>query len=142
MKTFHTIIVALPGSWQKMIQRNLEVYPSVKVVGIAQGSLSAVQLAKEHHPDLMLIDSSIPFEDALALVQKFKKEKPETQSIVITDTTQQRRRITRAGADYTLPSFDFDSRLGEILEQINGTNVNIPDSSMANINEDSHKKIS
>lgn len=134
MKTFHMIIVVPPGSMQKMIQRNLEEHPSVNVVGIAQGGLSALQLAKESPPDLLLIDSSIPFDDVLALIQMFKKEMPETQSIVITDTTQQRRRITRAGADYTLPSFDLDSRLGEILDQINGTVINITDSSVTNIN--------
>ncbi|MFL7893607.1 MAG: response regulator [Anaerolineales bacterium] len=115
------IITALPGSWQKMIQRNLEMQHSVNVVGIAQGSLSALQMAREHHPDLLLIDSAIPSNDAIALIQTMKQEKPKTRSIVITDTTQQRRRFIRAGADYTLLSFNFDSQISEILNQLQGT---------------------
>lgn len=115
------IITALPGSWQKMIQRNLETQHSVNVIGIAQGSLSALQMAREHHPDLLLIDSAIPSNDAIALIQTMKQEKPKTRSIVITDTTQQRRRFIRAGADYTLLSFNFDSQISEILNQLQGT---------------------
>ena len=103
-----------------MIQRNLEKQHSVNVVGIAQGSLSALQMAREHHPDLLLIDSAIPSNDAIALIQTMKQEKPKTRSIVITDTTQQRRRFIRAGADYTLLSFNFDSQISEILNQLQG----------------------
>lgn len=120
MRNFRIIITALPGSWQKMIQRNLEKQHSVNVVGIAQGSLSALQMAREHHPDLLLIDSAIPSNDAIALIQTMKQEKPKTRSIVITDTTQQRRRFIRAGADYTLLSFNFDSQISEILNQLQG----------------------
>lgn len=118
MNTIHMIIVAPPGSWQNMIRRNLEVHHSVKVVGIAHGSLSALQMTKEHHPDLLVIDSSIPFDDAVALVQNIKLEDATTRSIVITDTTQQRRRVIQAGADYTLSSFEFDSQFREILNQL------------------------
>lgn len=118
MNNIRMIITAPPGSWQNMIRRNLEVQHSVKVVGIAQGSLSALQMAKEHHPDLLLIDSSIPFDDAVALVQNIKLEDSKTRSIVITDTTQQRRRAIQAGADYTLSSFDFDSQIREVLKQL------------------------
>jgi len=121
MRNFRMIITALPGSWQKMIQRNLELQHSVNVIGIAQGSLSALQMAREHHPDLLLIDSAIPSNDAIALIQTMKQEKPKTRSIVITDTTQQRRRFIRAGADYTLLSFNFDSQISEILNQLQGT---------------------
>jgi len=121
MRNFRMIITALPGSWQKMIQRNLEMQHSVNVIGIAQGSLSALQMAREHHPDLLLIDSAIPSNDAIALIQTMKQEKPKTRSIVITDTTQQRRRFIRAGADYTLLSFNFDSQISEILNQLQGT---------------------
>lgn len=121
MKNIRMIIVAPPGSWQKMIKKNLEAHHSVNVVGIAQGSLSAVQLTRERHPDLLLIDSSIPSEDASALVQIVKRENPEIRSIVISDTTQQRRQFIRAGADYTFLSFDFDSKISEILNQVKET---------------------
>ena len=100
---------------------NIDAYPFVEVIDVVSGSLSAAQIANDNHPDLMLIDSSIPFDDAVALIQNLKRENSETRSIVITDTTQQRRRFIRAGADYTLASFDFDSQIREILNQLKGT---------------------
>jgi len=121
MNYIRMIIVAPPGSWQNMIRRNLDVHHSVKVVGIAQGSLSAMQMAREHHPDLLLIDSSIPLDDSVALIQSMKQENPETRSVVITDTTQQRRRVVQAGADYTSSSFDFDTQICVILNQLDRT---------------------
>lgn len=118
------IITAFPGSWQQMIQRNLEMQQSVDVVGIAQGSLSALQLARKHNPDLLLIDSAFPSNDTIALIQSMKQENLETRSIVITNTTQQGRRFIRAGADYTLLTFDFDSQISEILNQMKRTLLN------------------
>lgn len=142
IKNIRMLIVAHPGTWQRVLQMNIEAYPFVKVVDVASGSLSAAQLANQHYPDLMLIDSSIPFDDALALIQIIKREIPETRSIVITDTTQQRRRITRAGADYTLSSFDFDSQLGEILNQQKETLSDVAGSSGTSLTLDPPKTIS
>ena len=118
MKKLRVMVVSHPGTWQRVLQKNIEAHSYVKVVEVASGSLSAVQLAKENSPDLMVIDSSIPFDDLIALVQNVKRENPGTRSIVVTDTTQQRRRIIQSGADYTISSFNFESQIGEILNQL------------------------
>ena len=120
MKKIRVMIVSHPGTWQRVLQKNIEAHSFVKVVDVVSGSLSAAQLAKEHSPDLMVIDSSIPFDDLIALVQNVKRENPGTRSIVITDTTQQRRRIIRSGADYTISSFNYEAQIGEILNQVQG----------------------
>ena len=112
------MIVSHPGTWQRVLHKNIETHPFVKEVDVVSGSLTATKLAQEHHHDLILIDSSLPFDDAIALVQNVKRENPKTLSVVITDTTQQRRRIVRAGADYTIPSFNYESQIGEILDQL------------------------
>lgn len=121
MKKLRVMIVSHPGTWQRVLQKNLEAYPFVEVVGAVSGSLSASQLAMENSPEIIVIDSSIPFDDVIALVQNVKRENLETRSIVITDTTQQRRRVTRAGADYTISSFNYEAQIGEILNQLQGT---------------------
>ena len=97
---------------------SIESYSFVKVVNVATGSLSASQLANEHHPDLIVIDSSVPFDDMLALIRKVKAENHGMRSLVITDTTQQKRRVIQAGADYTISAYDFESRIGELLNQV------------------------
>lgn len=120
MENIRLMIVSLPGTWQRMLQKCIETYPFVQVIDIANGSLSAAQRVKKHQPDLVLIDSSIPFDDAIVLVKNVKLEHPETKSIVITDTTEQKRRIIRAGAEYTLSSYNFESQISEIFNQWKG----------------------
>ena len=124
MKNLQVIIVAMPGTWQKVLQKNLEAHPSVDRVDVAHGSLSAMQMAGEHKPDLLLIDSGIPTDETIALLNNIKLTSSETRSVVLTDTSRQGRRITLAGADFTLPSYNFTTRIGDIL---NGLEAKFPD---------------
>ena len=117
-KKLNVLVVCPPGVWQRILQMSIESYSFVKVVNVATGSLSASQLANEHHPDLIVIDSSVPFDDMLALIRKVKAENHGMRSLVITDTTQQKRRVIQAGADYTISAYDFESRIGELLNQV------------------------
>ena len=115
------MIVSHPGTWQRILQRNLQAYSFVIVDDVVSGSLSALQVAKENPPDLLIIDSSISFDDAIALVKNVSAENPATQSLVITDTTQQRRRIVKSGANYTATSYNFESQIDAILHQLKET---------------------
>ena len=124
MKKIRVMIVSLPGTWQQVLQKNIESYSFVEVVGVVSGSLSAAQLAGQHEPDLILIDSSIPFDDAVVLIQKLKTEFPKTVSIAITDTTQQQRRMTRSGADYAVSLGNYEPQIREILNQLRDTIAN------------------
>ena len=136
MKKLRVMIVSHPGTWQRVLQKNLEAYPFVKVVDVVTGSLSASQLAKENSPSLIVIDSSIPIDDAITLVQIVKRENTNTNSVVITDTTQQRRKVIRAGADYTISSFNYESQIGEILNQLKETGLDEMAGSETNIKAD------
>lgn len=141
MKNLSLMIVSLPGTWQRALQKSIAVHPFVEVVEVVSGSLSALQLAREAHPDLLMIDSSIPFDDTIALIQSLKQEIPEMQFIVVTDTTQQRRQVVRAGADYTLSSFDFDSQICAILNQLDGNFSDRTESSVTTIKKDPPRTI-
>ena len=117
-KKLSVLVVSPPGSWQRLLQMSFEFYSFVEVVNVATGSLSASQLANEHRPDLIVIDSSVPFDDMLVLIQTVKDENHGTKSLVITDTTQQKRKAIQAGADFTISAYDIESRIGELLNQI------------------------
>jgi DNA-binding NarL/FixJ family response regulator len=119
MKKLHAIIVSRPGSWQKMLQYYLEEYPFVGVDQVASGGLSAIQLVKDHQLDLLVIDSSIPFEDVDVLVRSVKKMQPDMCVIVIVDTIKEGNKISRAGADYAISSCNFEMQISEILNKIN-----------------------
>lgn len=121
MKKIRVWIVSRPGTWQRVLQKNIEVYPFVEVVDVVSSSLSASHLSQENSADIILIDSSIHFDDSLALVQNVKRENHGTRSIVITYITQQRRRIVQDGADYAISSFNYEAQIGEILNQLKET---------------------
>jgi DNA-binding NarL/FixJ family response regulator len=129
MKNIRIMIVSLPGVWQRVLQKNIEAHPDVNVIGVVSGSLSALQHASQHQPDLVLIDSSIPYDDAIVLIRKLKTENPKTLSIAITDTTQQRRKIIQMGADYTLSAYNFETQISDILNQAKGTLPQVSESS-------------
>jgi DNA-binding NarL/FixJ family response regulator len=117
-KKLSVLVVSPPGTWQRLLQMSIEAYSFVKVVNVATGSLSASQLANEQRPDLIVIDSSVPFDDMLVLIRKVKAENHGMKSLVITDTTQQKRKVIQAGADFTISAYDVESRIGELLNQI------------------------
>lgn len=117
MEIIRVIIVSMPGTSQRMLQNNIQLHASMKVVDVAHGSLSAVNLVDVHNPDLLVIDSSIPIDETLALIQNVKRENPGIQSVVLADTTRQRRKLAQAGADYTISSYNFPNQIGDIINQ-------------------------
>jgi DNA-binding NarL/FixJ family response regulator len=117
-KKLSILVVSPPGAWQRLLQVSFEYYSFVEVVNVVTGSLSASQLANEHRPDLIVIDSSVPFDDMLVLIQKVKNENHGIKTLVITDTTQQKRKVLQAGADFNVSAYDFESHIGELLNQI------------------------
>lgn len=137
MENLSVMIVSYPGTLQRVLQRNIESFSYVNVVDVVSGTLTASQRARQLSPHVIIIDSTIPFDDAMALVENLEQENPETKTIVITDTTQQRRRILRTGADYTLASFDYESRIGEILSQLRDLLLDTPHGTESTVNADS-----
>jgi len=118
MQTLHAMIVSLPGTWQKMLQQNLEDHPFVEVDNLASGALSALALVKNQNPDFVLIDSSIAFDDVDVLVQNLKEIKPDIQVIVLVDTSYMLKRIRRKGADYAISLCNYEEAIGEVLQKI------------------------
>lgn len=118
MKKLSVLVVSPPGAWQRLLQMSIEACSFIEVVNVATGSLSASQLAVEQRPDLIVIDSSVPFDDMLALIRKVKAENHGMKSLVITDTTQQKRKVIQAGANFTISAYDFESQIGELLNQV------------------------
>ena len=118
MKKLRVIIVSLPGTWQRVLQNNLEAYSFVDVIDTVGGTLSASRLAIRHQPDVVLIDSSIPGDDAVVLIQTLKKDNSKTLSVVITDTTKQQGKMSRSGADYAILSMNYETQMDEILNKL------------------------
>lgn len=121
MQKSHVMIVSLPGTWQKLLQNNMESYPYVRADSIASGGLSALNMIKDQPPDMIVIDSSIPPDDVNVLVQNVKEENPDIKIIVLTDTGRERRKVLRSGADYAISSCNYEEAIDGILKELNNS---------------------
>ena len=120
--TVPTVIVSTPGPVESSLRAMLQSLPSVQVVGSAAGCLSALHMAREMGPALLVLDSNLPDQDVLALVQQLKLEPLPTRSLVLTTTRSQKRRALEAGADATFRRDGPIVQLRAIVSSLGATN--------------------
>jgi len=104
----------------------LATIDDVEVVAIASNGLQAVQLAKEHHPDIVFLDINMPEMDGLTAYREIAKIYPETGCIIISaeqDTATLRTAISIGVQEYLIKPFTVDeleaavARVHERVEQ-------------------------
>jgi NarL family two-component system response regulator LiaR len=66
----------------------LEAQPDITVVAEAESGVEAVQLSREHVPDVVLMDLVMPGMDGVEATRKVKDISPRTQIIVLTSYHQ------------------------------------------------------
>ncbi len=82
------------------LRQLLERQPGVRVVGEAATGLEAVAAAAAHHPDILLLDVSMPELNGIEAARRVHEETPGTQ-VIILSMHADRRYVTealRAGA--------------------------------------------
>jgi len=104
----------------------LATIDDVEVVAIAANGLQALQLAKEHHPDIVLLDINMPEMDGLTAYREIAKALPGTGCIIISaekDTSTFRTAISVGVQEYLVKPFTVDEleaaigRLRELVEK-------------------------
>ena len=89
----------------------LATIDDVEVVAIAANGLQAVQLAKEHHPDIVLLDINMPEMDGLTAFRNIIQIHPDTGCIIIAaekDTMTLRTAISLGVQEYLIKPFTID----------------------------------
>ena len=89
----------------------LATIDDVEVVAIAANGLQAVQLAKEHHPDIVLLDINMPEMDGLTAFRNIIQIHPDTGCIIISaekDTMTLRTAISLGVQEYLIKPFTID----------------------------------
>jgi DNA-binding NarL/FixJ family response regulator len=73
----------------------------ITVVGEAENGSEAVQCVAQHHPDLVLMDLSMPMMNGHQAILEIKKAAPETKILVLTMYSAQEvvESVLKAGAD-------------------------------------------
>lgn len=89
----------------------LATIDDVEVVAIAANGIQAVELAKEHHPDIVMLDINMPEMDGLSAYRRIAQIHPDTGCIIISaekDTTTLRAAMSIGVQEYLIKPFTGD----------------------------------
>ncbi|MEH0109053.1 response regulator [Tersicoccus sp. MR15.9] len=97
--------------------------PGFRVCGVAHSTAEALTLARQHSPDLVLLDIHLPDGNGLDLLQRLRDDQPDVDAIVITAAREQATvvRARRGGVtSYLMKPFqreDLSRRLAQYRDQ-------------------------
>jgi len=83
----------------------------VEVVAIASNGLQAVNMAREHHPDIVVLDINMPEMDGLTAFKQIARVHPDTGCIIISaekESTILREAMSLGIRDYLFKPFTVD----------------------------------
>ena len=89
----------------------LSMIPDVEVVAIASNGLQAVSMAREHHPDIAVLDINMPEMDGLTAFKKIAQIYPDMGCIIISaekESTVLREAMSLGIRDYLFKPFTVD----------------------------------
>jgi YesN/AraC family two-component response regulator len=89
----------------------LATIDDVEVVAIASNGRQAVELAKQNHPDIVLLDINMPEMDGLSAYRQIAQIHPDTGCIIISaekDTTTLRTAMSIGVQEYLIKPFTGD----------------------------------
>lgn len=102
----------------------LATLDDLEVVAIASNGKQAVQLAKEHQPDIALLDINMPEMDGLTAYREILKMRPDTGCVIISaekDPTTLRAAMSIGVQEYLIKPFTVDeleSAINRVRERI------------------------
>jgi YesN/AraC family two-component response regulator len=96
---------------RRSVRLMLSMNPDVIVVAIANNGLQAVELAKEHHPDIVVMDVNMPKIDGLAAFKEISQVYPDTGCIIISaqrDTNNLNTAMSLGAQEFLLKPFSIE----------------------------------
>lgn len=116
MNTIKVVIVDDEPSAVKLLNTMLETYlPDIKVVATANNVSEAVQVIREHKPNLVLSDIEMPVHSGLELLDFFEEQEIDFKLIYITAYNQYAIQAIKLSAlDYILKPIDPEELINAV----------------------------
>lgn len=107
---------------------NLEAEPDMKVVARAADGRQAVELSRQHAPDVILIDLRMPLMNGVEAIREIMADSPASRIIVLTtyDGDEDIHRALKAGAKSYLLKDVFREELLAAIREVHGGRRHIP----------------
>jgi len=125
MKIICLLIVNNLPSFLQRVREMIQPIPWASIVAEAKNGLEAIELVKQHRPDVVLIDIVMPVMDGIEATRRIKEIAPQTKVIAITayEDAEFPKQSIEAGADIFIKKEELDSEtLRECLEKLLMTN--------------------
>jgi YesN/AraC family two-component response regulator len=105
---------------RRSLRLMLSMNPEVVVVAIAKNGAEAIDLAREHHPDIAILDINMPKVDGLEAFKEISQIHPDTGIIIITadrDTTPLSMAMSLGAQEFLLKPFSIEE-LNEAVDRV------------------------
>ncbi|MEZ4639468.1 MAG: hypothetical protein R2873_21845 [Caldilineaceae bacterium] len=100
--TFRILVVSLSEIWARSARAILATLADVDVLQTARGGLTAYEIVRSEHPDLMVIDDSLPSDEAQRLLELLSEAPHRPYCIAMIPSSRHKWFMQRAGADATV----------------------------------------
>ena len=95
-KPILALIIAAPSPLQDGLLALMTTSSQISAVLVAEEASLALRMVKDHHPNLVLLDSHLP--QARMVLEQTKNQWPQTGCIVLVDSVEQERAFNEADA--------------------------------------------
>ena len=112
------LIVTRRGSLQNGLQALVMSIPHVDIIGHVGDGPRALEMVREHHPDLMLLDTNLPNDEEWRVLEQVAALWPEIRCIVLADDVEQQQKAAALGADIVLLKGFPPAKLADIIEKL------------------------
>jgi two-component system, NarL family, response regulator NreC len=130
MKAKYKIVIADDHTlFRQGLRALLALHPEFEIVGEAEDGRAAIKCAADHHPDLVLMDLSMPKMNGPEAIQEIKKSFPKVKILVVTVHRTEEYVIAslRAGANgYILKYASHEELILAITSILKGENYLSP----------------
>lgn len=109
----------------------LATIDDLEVVAIASNGVQAVQMAQEHHPDIVFLDINMPEMDGLTAYQEILKFHPDTGCVIISaekDSSTLQTAMSIGVQEYLIKPFTVDeleTAVERVKERVGQTRVKL-----------------
>ena len=107
----HKVVIADDEVHIRYLIRNVIRAEGYQVVGEANNGEDALELYRQHRPDLLLIDINLPLKTGDAVLAEIMREFPDAKVVVLTmvaDASTVKRCLALGAAHYILKSTKID----------------------------------
>jgi len=99
---------------RRLLEMLLSEIDGVAICGKAENGAEALRLARENHPDLLVLDVSMPDMSGIEVLQQIRKNDQSMIVVMFTIESQLRDYCLKAGANY----FFSKNEIGDLVEII------------------------